>query len=289
LLDRTVSELQERERIMSEELQLAQEVQREWLPKVFPFSDELQFAALCRTSLAVGGDLYDAFRVDDRTAGFYIADVSGHGVSAALLTATLKVSFDRFRDILPIDSTSALSGNDGRSLTFGSAESMARFLETLNNALVESIPLFSFVTFQLGVIQLDTGRLHLANAGHHSPLCYRESSRQVEALPVSSNLPLGAAPNWRFQIQEFQLHPGDRLIVHTDGITECQNERFEEFGQEHLMETIRLHHQDDPETLLREILQRTSQFSGQTAPADDQAVLVIDFHALNRPAVPGPV
>lgn len=289
VLDDTITELREREHTMSEELQLAHEVQQEFLPKVFPFSQELHFAALCRSSLAVGGDLYDAFRVDDNTAGFYIADVSGHGVSAALLTATLKVSFDRFRETIFEEAGSDRTPASGRPLTFGSPQSMARFMHALNNALVESIPLYSFVTFQLGIVELGTGRLRLANAGHNPPLCYRKTAGRVEPLPVPSNLPLGTAAGWRFQIQEYQLQPGDRLLVHTDGITECQNARREEFGQHNLIRIIERHHAEGPHVLLRRILEHTQEFSGQAAPSDDQAVLVIDFHAYRESATPATV
>jgi sigma-B regulation protein RsbU (phosphoserine phosphatase) len=148
-------------------------------------------------------------------------------------------------------------------------------MEALNNALVDAIPLYSFVTFQLGIFHLDAGRLLLVNAGHHSPLCFRPPTRGVEQLQVPSNLPLGATPNCLFQIREHPLKPGDRIIVHTDGITECGNDRREEFGLTNLIRTIEQHGHHSAKRLLHEIKQHASRFSSRADPEDDQAVLVI--------------
>ncbi len=256
----TVSDLQDRERTMAEELELAQEVQMDFLPKAFPFTGELQFAALYRSTGVVGGDLYDAFRVNDRTAGFYIADASGHGVSAALVTAVLKVSFERFREGIP----AALE-----------SEGLAQLVDELNNALQETIPDCSFVTFLLGILHLDSGELLLANAGHFAPLRYRTGV--VDELPVPSNLPLGTVAEWHFQIATSQLQPGDKLVIHTDGITELRDDGGEEYGRENLVTAIQTHGHLPPEALLAKIQLHTSEFAGNQEPIDDQAILVVDY------------
>jgi PAS domain S-box-containing protein len=273
ILGRTVYELRERERIMAEELELAQEVQMHFLPKVFPFCDELTFAAQYRSCSKIGGDLYDAFKLGNRTVGFYIADASGHGISAALVTAVLKVSFERFRQHQPPN------GHDPASVVNPLEDKwrLSTFMGALNKALSETIPDTAFVTFQFGILHLDTGRLLLANAGHVPPIVYDNGNGEIREVAVPSNLPLGMLPSWKYEIAETMLPPGHKLIVYTDGLTEQMNGQLEEFGKDNLLAAIKQHGHLAPEELLGQITETASEFTGESEAIDDQSMLVIDY------------
>ncbi len=276
MLGKTVGELREREQLMAQELKLAQEVQQHFLPKVFPFGEELRFAAMYQSSLTIGGDLYDAFRISDRLAGFYIADASGHGVSAALITAVLKVSFERFRRV---SSPPAGLGESaaGAAEPLGDSASLASFMESLNQALHSTVPESTFVTFLVGVLRLDSGELLLANAGHDSPVWYNQQARSAQLLPLPSNFPLGLAMGGEYEIVQFQLQPGDKLIAYTDGLTELMDASGKEFGLQSLLDAVQAYGHLEPEALLSEITKKASAFAGSREPHDDQAILVIDY------------
>jgi len=277
VLSRTVAQLRERERIMAEELNLAQEVQLHFLPKTFPFHEDLRFAAYYQSCSKIGGDLYDAFRLGDRIAGFYIADASGHGVSAALVTAVLKVSFERLRKrpVPGSDTARDLGRNPGY---LDNKDTLAGLLNDLSLTLLDTIPDRSFVTFQLGILCLDSGRLLLANAGHNPPIRFCPKTGQTEELPVANNLPLGLCNGWDYRIEETQLNPGDKLILYTDGITEAQNMNLEEYGISNFLEGIRRHGSGAPEELIEQVMQSVTAFIGDDQePHDDQSILVVDY------------
>lgn len=285
VLSRTVAQLRERERMMAEELNLAQEVQLHFLPKSFPFHEDLRFAGYYHSCSKIGGDLYDAFRLGDRVAGFYIADASGHGVSAALVTAVLKVSFERLWKMLP---PSLGNGKLNTEPVSGllDKDSISVLLNDLSHALVDTIPDRSFVTFQFGILFLDSGRLLLGNAGHNPPIRFTRGNgagQTAHEIAVTNNLPLGLTLDWHFQIEETQLGAGDKLVLYTDGITEAHNNRMEEFGLESLLNGIERHGALSPEDLIERLTEEVSSFIGDDLdPHDDQSILVVDY----GPAVP---
>jgi len=277
MLDQTVQDLRMRERTMAEELELAQEVQLHFLPKAFPFHEELRFAALYRSSSKIGGDLYDAFRLSERVAGFYIADASGHGVSAALVTAVLKVSFERFLQGVSDSTQGERASVSSGSKALHDCDSLAVFMQALNQAMLEIIPENVFVTFLFGVFNLDTGILLIANAGHDEPLWYRKKAGMCEVLEIPSNLALGLQEDFLFEIARFQLQPGDKITAFTDGLTELMNLQGEQFGLDRLREIVQAHGSLSPEDLLSKIKKASSVFARNCEPHDDQAVLVMEY------------
>ncbi len=269
----TVRQLRERERVMADELSLAQEVQLHFLPQHFPFRDQLRFAAYYQSSSKIGGDLYDVFPLGDRVAGFYVADASGHGVSAALVTAVLKISVERLRRSLPFscppehDPTSAQS----------EVKALGAFLQNLSKTLLDTIPERSFVTFFFGALCLDTGQLFLANAGHNPPIRHDFRTRCAEELNIPNNLPLGLHPDWVFEIGVTQLQPGDTLVLYTDGITEALDLHDTEFGLPRLLHNIHTCGHLSPQELIDAVTRDVAEFLGDLEPNDDQSLLVLSY------------
>lgn len=267
-LDRTVRELNERERIMAEELRLAQEVQQRFLPREFPFRENLRCAALYRACSLIGGDLYDAFTVGTGTAAFFIADVSGHGVSAALVTAILKVSIERHAHLLE----AAFAEGHGRE-----TPALQAFLHAMNDAVAGAMRPGGFVTFCLFVVRTDTGAVWFANAGHNPPAIWAAADHHCYFFEVPANLPLGLVSDWNYEIREVAIRPGDKVILYTDGLIELNDESGFEFGMERLLGAINRSGSERPDALLAQITVATSSFASGQPPADDMAMVVVEY------------
>lgn len=277
-LEQTVRQLQDREAIMQQDLELARELQTRFMPASFPFPESLRCAGRYRACSIVGGDLYDLFRLGDQLVGFYMADVSGHGVSAALVTAILKASVDRSRRVLGETFASTDVEAHGSAAV---SSLMAQLNATVNGAVREG----SFATILFGVLDLRTGNLWLGNAGHNLPLVVGVdgSVRTIEAPP---NLPLGLMPII-FEVARSAVEPGEKLVVYTDGLPERRNSAGEEFGEERLARTLAAHGTEAPEEIVRALWQSLDEFGGPHPPDDDQAILVLERRLSKPPSPPG--
>lgn len=265
-----LQDLQERERIMNHDLALAQELQQRFLPETFPFPGRLRCAAMYRACSLVGGDLYDIFEIGPGICGFYIADVSGHGVSAALVTAILKANVDRaMRGFMESASAAAETGSR-------MAAAMDSFVSSINDATCQVVRTGGFVTFLLGVMRVDGGSLYLANAGHNRPIL-RRASGSTDEIELAANIPLGLVPDYRFETAHTFLRPGDRIVLYTDGVTERLDEDKTEFGTDRLIELVRDQGHEDPRDLVRRIQLSNDQFAADFTPGDDQAILVVEL------------
>lgn len=265
----TVRQLHEREETMRQDLLLAQEVQRRILPHEFPLKERLRFAAIYRACELIGGDFYDAFELDDRTAGFFIADVSGHGVSAALLTTALKASLNRCQAVAfeTIRSNLACTGMVDTTC-------LGHCLRELNHVMSELLPEDRFVTLAMAVFDLESGRLLIGNAGHTPPILWRAGS--VSVLDVPSNVAIGLIDDFDYETATFDLHPGDKVVFYTDGLTERLNADDEEYGDERLLATVERAAYLVPARLISRILEDAERFSGDIAVHDDEAVVAIE-------------
>ncbi len=270
-LRNTVEQLHEREEIMQEDLLLAQEVQRYVLPHVFPLKNQLHFAAIYRTCELLGGDFYDAFELDERRAGFFIADVSGHGVSAALLTTALKASLDHFRTVefefLRTEPACAME-------VF--AACVSSFLRELNRAMYDLLPEDHFVTFSMAILDMEDQNLLIGNAGHTSPILCRAGSKSAFALDVPPNVAIGFMDDFDYETATFDLLPGDKVVFYTDGLTERMNAAGEEYGEERLLAAVGCASDRTPTRLIAGIVEDAERFSGNIAIQDDEAVVAIE-------------
>jgi sigma-B regulation protein RsbU (phosphoserine phosphatase) len=233
-----------------EELRRAREIQQMLLPSTLPQLAGVQIAGAWQPAREVGGDYFDVIQLDKDRLGICVGDVVGKGITAALLMANLQASFR----------------------AFATAEASPRVVCTkLNKFLCANIASGKFVTFFYAVLDANTRTLTFENAGHSPGLLLR-SNGITETLQGGGAV-LGALPDWGYQDYTAQLQPGDQLLLSTDGITEAENAKLEEFGEERLLEAARARHGSALE-VQRAIMQQVTAFCGGNF-RDDATLLVL--------------
>ena len=238
--------LQEQE----EELKRAREIQQMLLPSSLPQLAGVQIAGAWQPAREVGGDYFDVIQLDKDRLGICMGDVAGKGITAALLMANLQASFR----------------------AFASSEASPQVVCTkLNKFLCANVASGKFVTFFYAVLDADARTLTYENAGHSPGLLLR-SNGTAETLRGGGAV-LGALPHWTYQDYTAQLQPGDQLLLSTDGITEAENAKLEEFGEERLLATARARDGSALETQ-RAIMQQVTAFCGGNF-RDDATLLVL--------------
>lgn len=233
------------------ELAVAREIQLEMLPKSFP----ADIYGSLESAREVGGDLYDFYRRDGKLF-FCIGDVSGKGVPAAMLMSVIHSLF--------------------RVLS-QKTESPSPILKSLNEELCRGNNSNMFVTFFVGCLDLYTGKLHFANAGHDKPFLLEESAT---LLPTQANLPLGVFPDTEFEEQACVLSPGSTLFLYTDGLTEARNKAHELFGRTRVQDVLTACLTDKemtPEALIHAIGDAAHRFVGDAPQSDDLTMMAIRF------------
>ncbi len=244
------------EKRMEEELKLAAAIQESALPRVFTFAKKnFELYALMDPARQVGGDFYDFFFIDQDRLALVIADVSGKGIPAALFMMRSKTAIKNL----------ARTGHTPSELLMG-----------VNNLLCEGNDAEMFVTVWIGIVDLRTGNVQCANAGHEYPMLMR-SGEQYEVLKDRHGLVLAAMENVRFRQYEIQLSPGDRLFVYTDGVPEAINESEEQYGLERLAEQLNRDHSVSQEQLLHNVRDDISRFAGSAEQFDDITMLGFNF------------
>jgi sigma-B regulation protein RsbU (phosphoserine phosphatase) len=272
-----IEDLLKREMAYTAELTLAQEVQRRLLPRHFPFADHVRFATGYDACTQVGGDLFGAFPVTNRVVGFYIADACGHGVSAALMTAVVKTTLEMQGATL-----ASVVGTEGGGAALLDARNTGERLRGLMGALNASLhrvcPPGSFVTLLIGVLDMVTGEVQLATAGHPGPLVWRAATRQLQQIDPPSNVPLGLDDPMEFETTELHLKPGDRLVLLTDGIVERTNRAGEHFGWDRTRDLIAAAPPPaTPDDWVASVSDALREFGEGTANPDDQAMMVVEW------------
>ncbi len=237
---------------LEQELNLARQIQRTSLLSEFPVLPHGEVYGVSIPSKHVGGDFYDVVPVGDGSFLVAIADVSGKGVPAALLSAMLQASLR----------TQA-----------GSVPSLSTILGNINTLLFRSTEIHQFATFFLARVGTG-GRLTFSNAGHNWPVVLRDDGRRL-FLDRGGTL-LGILEQVEFEEAEITLGPGDRVVLYTDGISEAMNHAGEPFGEERLYALA----EDLPRDLssrqvAERLLNALHDFLGEVEPQDDMTLLVI--------------
>ena len=230
------------------ELSIARRIQMSMLRTDIPERPDLAIHAMLTPAKAVGGDLYDFF-LRDNSLYFCIGDVSGKGVPAALVMTTVCGAF--------------------RLLAESESEPM-RIVSRMNEMMNRDSSMTIFVTFFAGVLDLDTGHLRYCNAGHIAPLI------NGQPLPVHSNLPIGAMPDWEFIAQETDLAPGSTLFLYTDGLDEAEDAGHRLFGKNRIAEVMQTASQQ-PCALIERMTQAVADFVGDTEQSDDLTMLAMQW------------
>jgi Stage II sporulation protein E (SpoIIE) len=233
------------------QMTIAREVQRNLLPKHMPRLATLEYAGRCEPAWAVGGDYYDFLDKGDGRVGFVLADVSGKGVSAALLMASLQASL--------------------RSQYVVASEDLASLFRTVNKLFYESVMAGFFATLFFAEYFDSTRRLRYVNCGH-CPAFLLRADGQCEKLCSTATV-LGMFERWDCSVGETSISCGDLLIVYSDGVTESRSASGEFFGEEGLLSTIRANAALPATSLIRAISAAARRFAGKGR--DDDLTLVV--------------
>lgn len=238
---------------LEHELAIAREIQQALLPKEFLQFTYCSVAGINVPCQAVGGDYFDVVPFAGNRSGFVIADVSGKGISAALLTSMLQGAFAAFTAV---------------------DEPLDALTNRVNQYLCERSTPDKFATLFYGVLEPD-GIFRYVNAGHPPPLL-RRASGEIERL-TSENIPLGLFRDIRWELKSIRLYPGDVLVFYTDGFTEAENALGEMFGEERLHQALLAAPREDLESVKEGICEQVSQFTAGASQADDMTLLVVRY------------
>lgn len=246
-----IEEQRERQRL-EQEVEIAREVQRELFPQVFPSLPGLDLAAICRPALVVSGDYYDFISLGPSRVAIALADISGKGIFAALLMASLQAA---------LRSAALLDGRDS------TAETVSR----LNRHLFKNTSDDRYATLFYAVYDSEAKTLTYTNAGHLPPLFV--SQGRVQALDQGGTV-VGLFENSTYSECTLPVEPGSMLVAFSDGLTEPVNVYGEEFGVERLKAEV-LRQPDAPAVRLAEnLVAAVEQWCGTPEQADDITVVV---------------
>jgi sigma-B regulation protein RsbU (phosphoserine phosphatase) len=282
-LERLLIEQHEKERLQSE-LSIAQEVQANLFPHHVQNLPHLELHGVCRPARSVSGDYYDflIFRHDDNAdgsrgqesgLGIALGDISGKGISAALLMATLHSAVRAYRlaseDLVYSDTSIAglvasreAGAGDGGKLF----ESPGRILSMLNRHLYRTTQPAKYATLFLGHYDADTAKLTYSNGGHLPPLVLGRDGR-IRRLDCGGTV-VGLMDGMRYEEGSIQMNPGDILVGYSDGITEPEND-FGEFGEDRLMEVVARYRDQPLDVISAQVLLALDAWIGAEEQPDD--------------------
>ncbi len=268
-VERLLRENQEKTRLQNE-LEIARHVQEQLFPHAIPEVPGLELYGTCIPARGVSGDYYDFLRVGGNHMVIVLADVSGKGISAALLMAAIQSA-------IRAQLYTAVSG-DGQAE--GALLATAEVVRRLNRQFYETTPAEKYATFFYAVYDAASRRLTYTNAGHPAPMLFH--GKKVERLDVGGTA-IGLFAESGFEQGEIRLDADDLLLAFTDGITEPENSFEEEFGERRLAETVLRAGAESPEGLARQIYQSVNDWTGSPELQDDMTLIIA--HTTRAPAI----
>jgi sigma-B regulation protein RsbU (phosphoserine phosphatase) len=256
-VDELVAITSERERVNTE-LELATRIQADMMPGRFPaFPDRTEFDIYASVTPAkeVGGDFYDFFFVEDDRLAMVIADVAGKGVPAAMFMMMVRTMLKN-RLIEKSD--------------------VAKVLEDVNNAICANNRENMFITVWLGILDLQTGVLEAANAGHKYP-CIKEPEGPFERIKDRHGFVLGYRKNMKHTEYQIIMKPGSKLFLYTDGVPEAVNKAREPFGMERTLKAVNEAADLSPEEILANLYKEIKNHVGSAEQLDDMTMLCFEY------------
>jgi sigma-B regulation protein RsbU (phosphoserine phosphatase) len=213
------------------ELKLAREIQYSMIPTDFEeFCENENFSVwgMMKAAHEMGGDFYDYFKIDDENIGFVIGDVSGKGITAALIMAKAMTLIQDY---------------------VTHYKDLSKAVYDVNNKLCEGNEEYLFVTSWLGKLNIKTGKLTFINAGHNPPLI-KQNNGNFEYLKTEPELVLACMEEMPYKTETIQMNPGDALFLYTDGVTEANDDYNGFYGDERLQNILNKHKDDDLKTII---------------------------------------
>ena len=240
---------------IDKELEYAKQIQLSALPTNFPDNEDFRIYAQMIAAKEVGGDFYDFYKLSDTTVAFLAADVSGKGIPAAMFMMTAKT-------IIKDLAESGMAVND--------------IFTKANEKLCENNESGMFVTAWMGILNLTTGNVQFANAGHNPPLLKRADG-SFEYLKTRAGFVLAGMEGVRYRSGEITLKEGDRLFLYTDGVPEATNEENKLYGEDRLLSFMNQNATTEAVELLPALKANIDEFVGKAPQFDDITMLMFDY------------
>ena len=240
---------------IDKELEYAKQIQLSALPTNFPNGDDYSIYAQMIAAKEVGGDFYDFYKLSDTTVAFLAADVSGKGIPAAMFMMTAKT-------IIKDLAESGMAVND--------------IFTKANEKLCENNESGMFVTAWMGILDLTTGNVKFANAGHNPPLLKRANG-SFEYLKTRAGFVLAGMEGIRYRAGEITLNPGDRIFLYTDGVPEATNTENKLYGEDRLLTFMNQNSNVKATELLPALKANIDEFVGEAPQFDDITMLMLDY------------
>jgi serine phosphatase RsbU (regulator of sigma subunit) len=239
---------------MEHDLSVARTIQQGLLPAGSPDIEGFEIAGWNQPADQTGGDYFDWQQLPNGKLAVTIADVTGHGIGPALVTAVCR-AYSR--------------------ASFPTGDELGTLMTRINELLVEDLPADRFITFVVGLLDPATGSVELLSAGHGPLFVYTSSDGRIENINAH-HMPLGIAPSVGFgPSQQLNLEAGDLLVLLTDGFFEWANGDGEQYGTARLAETIRAASGLRPDQIISTMYASVIEFAGGTAQADDLTAVVV--------------
>jgi sigma-B regulation protein RsbU (phosphoserine phosphatase) len=248
-----------RGRQMDAQLLLARRVQEDLLPASMPELRQAELNAVCVPAFDVGGDLFDFVSIDEDRFVFLVGDVSGKGVSAALLMAVVHGAFH---------------GGELRA----TGGDLGRWMRRLNTLLIQRSADDRFVTLFCGMFDARTATVTYVNGGHPPPLLFRAGVPSPDAEPLQTGGPVvGLLTGASYEEGRTTVRKGDVLLLYTDGVTEATDHNGVEFGTARLSTTVASHVAGDLRSACSGVLEAVETFASEAEPEDDRTLMLIRF------------
>ena len=240
---------------IDKELEYAKQIQLSALPTNFPKDEDHSIYAQMIAAKEVGGDFYDFYKLNDTTVAFLAADVSGKGIPAAMFMMTAKTIIKDLAE---------------RGLAVNEIFTQA------NEKLCENNESGMFVTAWMGILDLTSGNVQFANAGHNPPLLKRANG-SFEYLKTRAGFVLAGMEGVRYRVGEITLNPGDRLFLYTDGVPEATNTENKLYGEDRLLAFMNQNASAEATDLLPALKANIDEFVGEAPQFDDITMLLFDY------------
>ncbi|HZS52942.1 MAG TPA: SpoIIE family protein phosphatase [Bryobacteraceae bacterium] len=253
-------EVAQRERL-NREIEIAREVQERLFPQQLPLVAGIDYYGACRPALGVGGDYYDFLSLANGDLGVAIGDVSGKGIAAALLMASLQASLR------------------GQALT--GLTDLAHLMSNVNRLVYDATPSNRYATFFYGQYSQQTRIFRYVNAGHNPPFVLRKTKAgTVHVIRLDTGGPVvGLFPEAPYQQGSLTLEPGDVFVGFTDGISEAMNRADEEWGEEQLIPTAAANADKSAAEIIPFLMAEADRFSDGAPQHDDMTLVVVKMQA----------
>jgi serine phosphatase RsbU (regulator of sigma subunit)/pSer/pThr/pTyr-binding forkhead associated (FHA) protein len=236
------------------DLELAHELQQRFLPQSSPDTEEFEFFSFYRPMQQVGGDYYDFVPLENNRIAIIMADVVGHGIAAALYMAKISAE-SRF--------------------ALATSKTAVEAVHKMNNSL-SGLNIDRFVTLALCVLDLDTNKMTVVNAGHMPPILQKSATGEITQLAMEeSGLPLGIMEDYEYESIEVQIDPGDQIVLYTDGINEAMNADGDQLTTEAMIKEMASGQAKNPDAIGNLIRESVARHSGRHPAIDDMCLVCL--------------